>query len=1040
MATTLEEYQVVIAANADKASKGIDRFIGSLSRFKDGIAEALAPAQAFAEAMQAIAGAAKVMNLGNLAKQAEQFSRAMQKAANGSRSARNMVNPAPISEAEAAVKGSTQTDLLKMRREGLMNRLRDTMGQEMPDGAREAGLIKQLQNVDAQLAKTRESAKSTAQALREMAGSKVQSAMSGVEKFMSRIGRIAQTMLIRTAIKSLMKAFSSAYESMYNFSKAHGGEFAKSIDLIHGAVSQAAVSLATSLAPAMRLVSAAAAVATGAIRVLCNAINWLLGLLGASTEFLGMSSAALDSYSSSSGGASKKNKDLLASFDELNVIQSQSGGGGGGGGGGGWDLTAFDEEFSAEMERLKLIIAESMLALGVILTFSGHPQIGIPMMILGLAGVVAEATQDWDAVPAEVRGAVAEIMLIAGASMLALGLILALASPSTATMGIALMAAGAANIVGAIALSWGGISQEINNQLAVITAVVGTSLLAVGAILAFAGHPAIGIAMLALGAATLVGTVAISWGGLSNKIKKQVTQITTFMGGAMLALGAILALTGANIPLGIGLMVAGGISLASAIALNWNELKNGVINAFNAIKEGIVNAWNVVSKAVTDAWESVQTWVSAKWSDFSRAWENIGTNLNKLWNKIAGFINRAWESVKTWIDTSWSNFKSGWESIQTTFQELWGVIQTAVSDAWDAALEWINTKWQDFSQGWRDIQIKMVAVWNTIGSYVENAWKKVKEWFNAKWEKFQANWASISQNMQNIWTNIGGYVYAAWGNVQTWISTGWDKFSTKWENTKEEMGKIWGGIQNSVSEAWGKVQDWIGTKWDDFKTSWVNIQNNLRNIWNGGTGISAAIRSAWDTVAKWWDGSMVTSIENAWKSVVGWFEDNVTNPIKSAFTGAINSIIGFINTCIDGLNKVGSFDIPKWEVTWPWGATTTFMQGRHVDLWKIDHIPTLAEGGFPDSGQLFIANEAGPEMVGTMDGHTAVANQMQIIEGIKRGVSDANSEQNDLLRRQNELLFAILQKEGNVNFRASSAFGRTIRQSLDMYNANAGVR
>ena len=1039
MATTLEEYQIVIAANAERASEGIDRFIGSLSRFKNEIVQALEPAKAFAQAMQAIAGASSTMNLGHIADQAEKFSRAMRKAANGTRNARNFVTPAPLSDAEAVVQGANQTDLLRMRREGLMNRLRDSMGQEMPDGAREAGLIKQLQNIDAQLAKTKESAKSTAQALREMAGSKVQSAMSGVEKFMSRIGRIAQTMLIRTAIKSLMKAFSSAYEGMYNFSKAHGGEFAKSIDLIHGAVSQAAVSLASALAPAMRLVSTAAAVATGAIRVLCNAINWLLGLLGASTEFLGMSSAALDSYSSSSGGASKKNKDLLASFDELNVIQSQSSGGGGGGGGG-WDLTAFDEEFSAEMERLKLIIAESMLALGVILTFSGHPQIGIPMMILGLAGVVAEATQDWDAVPAEVKGAVAEIMLIAGASMLALGLILALASPSTATMGIAMMAAGAANIVGAIALSWGGISQEINNQLAVITAVVGTSLLAVGAILTFAGHPAIGVAMLALGAATLVGTVAISWGGLSNKIKKQVTQITTFMGGAMLALGAILALTGANIPLGIGLMVAGGISLASAVALNWNELKDAVLKAFTAIRDGIVKVWEIVSGAVSDAWESVKAWAEARWSDFSRAWDNIKTNFSKVWDKVASFVNKAWESVKTWIGTTWSNFKSGWESIRDTFKEVWGVIATAVSEAWDNALEWINTKWQAFSQGWTDIKLKMVAVWNTIGSFVENAWKKVKEWFNATWEKFRAGWTAIKQNMETIWTNIGSYVYAAWGNVQTWISTGWDKFQTKWENTKEEMGKIWSGIKGSVSDAWEKVKDWTGAKWNLFEKSWEDIKNKLRNIWNGGTGISAAISSAWDTVSKWWDGSVVTSIENAWKGISGWFEENVTSPIKSAFTGAINSIIGFINTCIDGLNKVGSFDIPKWEVTWPWGATTTFMQGRHVDLWKIDHIPTLAEGGFPDSGQLFIANEAGPEMVGTMDGHTAVANQMQIIEGIRRGVSDANSEQNDLLRRQNELLLAILQKEGNVNFRASSAFGRTIRQSLDMYNANAGVR
>lgn len=49
----------------------------------------------------------------------------------------------------------------------------------------------------------------------------------------------------------------------------------------------------------------------------------------------------------------------------------------------------------------------------------------------------------------------------------------------------------------------------------------------------------------------------------------------------------------------------------------------------------------------------------------------------------------------------------------------------------------------------------------------------------------------------------------------------------------------------------------------------------------------------------------------------------------------------------------------------------------------------FADGGFPTEGQLFIANEAGPEMVGTMGGHTAVANNDQIVEGIKMGVYEA---------------------------------------------------
>lgn len=50
-----------------------------------------------------------------------------------------------------------------------------------------------------------------------------------------------------------------------------------------------------------------------------------------------------------------------------------------------------------------------------------------------------------------------------------------------------------------------------------------------------------------------------------------------------------------------------------------------------------------------------------------------------------------------------------------------------------------------------------------------------------------------------------------------------------------------------------------------------------------------------------------------------------------------------------------------------------------------------ASGGFPTEGQLFMAREAGPELVGTIGGRTAVASNDQILEGIRQGVFEAVS-------------------------------------------------
>lgn len=70
-----------------------------------------------------------------------------------------------------------------------------------------------------------------------------------------------------------------------------------------------------------------------------------------------------------------------------------------------------------------------------------------------------------------------------------------------------------------------------------------------------------------------------------------------------------------------------------------------------------------------------------------------------------------------------------------------------------------------------------------------------------------------------------------------------------------------------------------------------------------------------------------------------------------------------------------------WE-NWNTGINIIFGGGKYAD------------GGFPTTGQMFIAREAGPELVGTIGGRTAVANNDQIIEGIKQGVYEAVSQAN----------------------------------------------
>jgi hypothetical protein len=93
-------------------------------------------------------------------------------------------------------------------------------------------------------------------------------------------------------------------------------------------------------------------------------------------------------------------------------------------------------------------------------------------------------------------------------------------------------------------------------------------------------------------------------------------------------------------------------------------------------------------------------------------------------------------------------------------------------------------------------------------------------------------------------------------------------------------------------------------------------------------------------------------------------------------------------------------------------------------------VPGYATGGYPSAGELFIAREAGPEMVGTIGGRTAVASNDQIVQGIAVAVASSNVETNGLLRQ-------LLAKDTNV-YMDSAKVTRAQAPAQQRYTRNTG--
>lgn len=206
----------------------------------------------------------------------------------------------------------------------------------------------------------------------------------------------------------------------------------------------------------------------------------------------------------------------------------------------------------------------------------------------------------------------------------------------------------------------------------------------------------------------------------------------------------------------------------------------------------------------------------------------------------------------------------------------------------------------------------------------------------------------------------------------------------------------------------GVVQKWqtgLNTMNTDFTTFTANTLANFLSFQaqmnTGMTDFTTVFPIGWSNM---WRGMTNIAIVQ-WNSVLTVMEKGMNNAVR-----AVNNIIREIN-----------------RTSWITGISLGY-----ISQVKVDRIQYMADGGFVDEGQLFIARESGAEMVGAMGRRTAVANNDQIVEGISAGVSVAND---GVIAAIYALMNIIEDKDLSVSI-GDDVIGR----SYDRYSRSRGVR
>lgn len=452
-----------------------------------------------------------------------------------------------------------------------------------------------------------------------------------MSRFVNRVKKLALRAFVFTLIT---RALSVVRDYVWKVIQVND-EAAKAIGRLKGALLTLAQPLLSVIVPAF---TALVNILTKVISVIANIVSMLFGTTAKKSEAAAKGLYKEADAIGSVGSAAKEAKGNLASFDEINTISTSSSGGGAAAALADRLSPVFEQfttdEYKAKIDELTAYLSGALLALGAILCFSGaNIPLGIALMAAGAIGLVTLIKENWNAMSDRLRAALTNVLSVLGLFALAIGAILCL-SGANIPLGIGLMLAGAAMLGTAVALNWNAVNDKTKNTLSALMMALGMTLLAIGAVLCFSGaNLPLGIGLMIAGAASIAASVAMNWNTAPEKTKAAIKSLMGSIGVSLIAIGAVLCFSGANLPLGIGMMIAGGAAIAAASDLDWSAL-------LTKLKE---------------MWQNIKQWWNTSVSKFFTAdyWKALG---RRIIDGLLSGLKAAWESVKTWVANAVSWF------------------------------------------------------------------------------------------------------------------------------------------------------------------------------------------------------------------------------------------------------------------------------------------------------------------------------------------------------------------------------------------------
>lgn len=533
------------------------------------------------------------------------------------------------------------------------------------------------------LRRQKQAAKESAKALKEKQ-KQMRAASLAADHYTQSLKRVASAMTriafyraIRTAIKTITQAFREGVNNLYQYSAAlnsiDAGKAKNTMDgfattalYVKNSIGAALMPVLMSLLPVVNAIADAFVWAT-------NAVNQFIQAIRGSATFTKAKRYAVD-YADGlkkASGAAKELKKQVFGFDELNIFNAPSAGGGGGAEGLDYSKMFEEAEVSAHWDKLKelvknnlagieVIVGAATLAVGAILALSGvNLPLGIGLMAVGAASMMA-GMLNWNKIDSKVSSAVQKITATVGVAFLALGAILAL-SGANIPLGIGLVGLGALSIAAAAGIQWDFLGNTIDEKMGFITSIVSTAFLFLGAVMALSGaNIPLGLGLLAAGAIGLATGLSMN-DTLKNTIFEKINQIKDIVSVAFLALGAILMFIPGMQPYGLGLLAIGAIGLASSLYLN-DELKKQIQAKFKEIEiilglslAGIGAALLFVNPAI-----GIPLLIGG-----------LGLVADSLdWDALYKKIGEAWEKVKQKGRDIKSDLLGWWESIKSFFKNI----------------------------------------------------------------------------------------------------------------------------------------------------------------------------------------------------------------------------------------------------------------------------------------------------------------------------------------------------------------------------------